>query len=64
MAESYFATFECELMDRLRFKTQAKVRMAIFEIIEGRYKQQRPHSALGQQSPVNYESSIGDQAVA
>lgn len=35
MAESFFATLECELLDRRRFKTQAEARIAIFEFIEG-----------------------------
>lgn len=64
MAESFFATLECELIDRRRFKTQAEARMAIFEFIEGWYNPQRRHSALGYQSPINYERSIRDQAVA
>jgi len=37
MAESFFATLECELLDRRRFKTQAEGRMAVFEFIEGFY---------------------------
>jgi hypothetical protein len=35
MAESFFATLECELLDRRRFKTHAEARMAVFEFIEG-----------------------------
>ena len=37
MAESFFATLECELIDRTSFPTQAEARMAIFEFIEGWY---------------------------
>ena len=37
MAESFFATLECELLDRRTFKTQAEARMAVFEFIEGFY---------------------------
>jgi hypothetical protein len=33
--ESSFATLECELLDRCRFKTQIEARMAAFEFIEG-----------------------------
>ena len=29
------ATLECELLDRVRFRTPAVARMAIFEFIEG-----------------------------
>jgi hypothetical protein len=35
MCESFFATLECELLDRRRFKNQIEARMAIFEFIEG-----------------------------
>jgi putative transposase len=35
MCESFFATLECELLDRRHFKTQIEARMAIFEFIEG-----------------------------
>ena len=37
MCESFFATLECELLDRCRFKTQAEARRAVFEFIEGFY---------------------------
>jgi len=55
MAESFFATLECELLDRQRFKTQRDARMAVFDFIEGFYNPHRRHSGLGQLSPVNYE---------
>ncbi len=55
MAESFFATLECELLDRQRFKTQREARMAVFDFIEGFYNPHRRHSGLGQLSPVNYE---------
>jgi putative transposase len=35
MCESFFATLECELLDRQRFKTQAEARSAVFAFIEG-----------------------------
>ena len=56
MAESFFATLECELLDRRRFKTQAEARMAVFEFIEGFYNPRRRHSSLGGISPDEYES--------
>ncbi len=55
LCESFFATLECELLDRRRFKTQAEARMAVFEFLEGFYNPQRRHSALGYLSPINYE---------
>lgn len=35
MCEIFFATLECELLDRRRFRTQAEARMAVFDFIEG-----------------------------
>ena len=46
MCESFFATLECELLDRRKFKTQIEARIAIFEFIEGWYNPHRRHSAL------------------
>ena len=55
MCESFFATLECELLDRRKFKTKAEARVACFEFIEGWYNPSRRHSALGYKSPINYE---------
>jgi putative transposase len=55
MAESFFATLECELLDRRRFPSQAEARMAVFDFIEGWYNPRRRHSALEYQSPISYE---------
>jgi putative transposase len=55
MAESFFATLECELLDRRRFKTQAEARMAVFAFVEGFYNPRRRHSALGYLSPMAFE---------
>jgi len=51
LCESFFATLECELIDRRKFQTQVEARMAIFEFIEGWYNPHRRHSSLGYQSP-------------
>lgn len=56
MAESFFATLECELIDRSAWATRAEARSAIFEFIEGWYNPHRLHSSLGYRSPVTYES--------
>ena len=37
MCESFFATLECELLARSRFKTPAEARRAVFDFIEGFY---------------------------
>jgi putative transposase len=55
MCESFFATLECELLDRHRFRTQAEARMAVFEFLEGWYNPHRRHSGAGNLSPMEYE---------
>lgn len=55
MAESFFATLECELLDRSRFKTHSAARNAVFDFIEGFYNPQRRHSSLGYVSPAAFE---------
>ena len=55
LCESFFATLECELLDRRRFRSQAEASMAIFEFIEGWYNPYRRHSALNYLSPISYE---------
>ena len=57
MCESFFATLECELLDRRRFRSHAEARMAVFEFIEGWYNPRRRHSAISYLSPINYERS-------
>lgn len=58
MCESFFATLECELLDRHRFASQAEARMACFSFIEGWYNPVRLHSALGYRSPMAYEAAL------
>lgn len=55
MCESFFATLECELIDRSRFRSHSEARMAVFHFIEGFYNPSRRHSALGYLSPIDYE---------
>ncbi len=64
MCESFFATLECELLDRQRFATQAEARIAVFEFIEGWYNPHRRHSALGYRSPINYERINRDRLIS
>ncbi len=59
MCESFFATLECELLDRQRFRTQADARLAVFDFIEGWYNPRRRHSALDYLSPMIFERSHG-----
>jgi putative transposase len=55
MCESFFATLECELLDRTRLRTPAEAEDAVFEFIEGWYNSRRRHSALNYHSPMEYE---------
>jgi putative transposase len=55
MCESFFATLECELLNRESFRTVREARMAIFDFIEGWYNTRRRHSAIGYHSPAEYE---------
>ena len=62
MAESFFATLECELIDRRAFRTQAEARMVIFEFLKGWYNRKHRHSALGYLSPDEFERAAAKGA--
>ena len=55
MAESFFATLECELLDRTRFHTPREAYLGVFEWIEGWYNPHRRHSSIGYLSPTEFE---------
>jgi transposase InsO family protein len=55
MAESFFASLECELLDRHHFKTQTEAKTIVFEWIEGWYNISRLHSSLQYLSPIEFE---------
>ncbi len=55
MAESFFATLECELIERETFVTKSEARLSVFEFIEGWYNPDRLHSGIGYRSPHRYE---------
>lgn len=57
VAESFFATLETELLHRTRFRNRIRARLGVFEFIEGFYNTRRRHSAIGYQSPADYERS-------
>lgn len=56
LCESFFATLECELLDRNTFHTPSEARQAVFAFIEGWYNPQRRHSAIDYLSPNRYEA--------
>ena len=55
MCESFFATLECELIERETFPTRSEARLAVFDFVEGWYNPHRLHSALDYRSPADYE---------
>ena len=64
LCESFFATLECELLDRHVFHTRAEARMAVFDFIEGWYNLHRLHSSLGYDMPSRYEKRYDAQTEA
>lgn len=64
LCESFFATLECELLDRRCLRTPAEARREVFEYLEGWYNPHRRHSALGYQSPVQFEQQREIQRAA
>jgi len=56
LCESFFATLECELLDRNTFHTPSEARQAVFAFIEGWYNPHRRHSAIDYLSPNRYEA--------
>ncbi len=57
MAESFFATLECELLRRTPFETRAEATTEIFKFVAGFYTRRRRHSALGCLSPNEFEDA-------
>lgn len=64
MAEAFFASLECELIDRRSWRNPAEARMAVFSYIEGWYNPRRRHSALGYLSPATFEARHGPELEA
>lgn len=60
MAESFFATLECELLWQTRFRNHAEARPALFDFIEGWYNTRRRHQSLGQVAPIQFEKRYAE----
>jgi putative transposase len=58
LMESFWSSLKRELVHRVHFTTRAQARAAIFEWIEIFYNRERLHSALGYQSPVDFETQL------
>jgi len=60
LAESAFATLECELFDQQpggRFQTRRQAKLAVFDFLETFYNPRRRHSALQMRSPLAFEAA-------
>ncbi|MBB4090934.1 transposase InsO family protein [Salinibacter ruber] len=55
MAESFFATLECELIEQESFSDRSEARLMVFICREGSYNPHRRHSAIDYHSPMTYE---------
>ena len=56
--ESFWSSLKRELVHRCQFASHAEARVAIFEWIEIFYNRERLHSALGYNSPVDFETYL------
>lgn len=55
MCESFFASLECELLERVRFAHPREAELAVFDYIEGFYNTRRRHSGIGYLAPAVFE---------
>lgn len=56
--EAFWSTLKAELIHRRVFQHLAQARLEIFDYIETFYNRQRLHSALGYQSPAEFEKQL------
>ena len=55
MCESFFATLECELIDRSTFRNRADARVTVFDSWKRSHNPRRRHSSVGMISPAEFE---------
>ena len=56
LCESFFATLECELLDRVALADRRHAQRELFPYIKGWYNTHRRHSALDELSPLEFET--------
>ncbi len=57
LCESFFATLECEFLDRVRLRNREEAEREVFQFIEAFYHSHRRHSSLNCVSPMANESN-------
>jgi putative transposase len=63
MAETFFASLECALLDRSHFETREQARVAVFDYLEAWYNPRRRHSALDYASLADFERRFAQLAI-
>jgi putative transposase len=63
MAESFFASLECELLDQTHFETREQARIEVFDYLEAWYNPRRRHSSIDYASPAEFERRFAELAV-
>jgi len=61
MAEAMFATLKKELIHPYRMRSEKQLRQAVGHYLEVYYNEQRPHSALENRSPVEFEENFAEE---
>jgi len=64
LCESFYATLECEPLDRRRFPTQVEARMAVFNFIDGWYNPHRRVQIMSRRSAMNNGTQSSPSAKA
>ena len=64
MMEAFWSRLQVELLDRQRWNTRVELSNAIFEYIEVFYNQNRRHSAIGMETPAEFERNAGQTPAA
>jgi len=57
--ESFFKTLKTECIGKERYATREEAKRSLFAYIEGFYNRKRLHSALGYNSPEEFERQYG-----
>jgi hypothetical protein len=63
MAESFFTSLECELINRRSWQTKSQARLAVFTWIESWYNPMRRHSGINYKAPNNFEKALNDEEI-